>query len=195
MWSADSSSSLQRSYLLTICHPLFIISTIQISPQIASQAKQQVLRGAWDPQISLPGKTTLFSIFREQEKLHYFFSSLLLQLCPYLFIFHCFIFFFPPSGFNAAVAGCFFAIETVLRPLRAENSPPFTTAMIILASVISSTVSNVLLGEKPAFTVPVYELKSAAGIYLTLTGFVKICIYIYVYICMCCLLICIYVYM
>jgi H+/Cl- antiporter ClcA len=67
-------------------------------------------------------------------------------------------------GFNAAVAGCFFAIETVLRPLRAENSPPFTTAMIILASVISSTVSNVLLGEKPAFIVPTYELKSAAGI-------------------------------
>lgn len=68
------------------------------------------------------------------------------------------------SGFNAAVAGCFFAIETVLRPLRAENSPPFTTAMIILASVISSTVSNVLLGEKAAFIVPTYELKSAAGI-------------------------------
>lgn len=72
------------------------------------------------------------------------------------------------SGFNAAVAGCFFAIETVLRPLRAENSPPFTTAMIILASVISSTVSNVLLGEKPAFTVPVYELKSAAELPLYL---------------------------
>jgi H+/Cl- antiporter ClcA len=71
-------------------------------------------------------------------------------------------------GFNAAVAGCFFAIETVLRPLRAENSPPFTTAMIILASVISSTVSNVLLGEKPAFTVPTYELKSAAGMFLVL---------------------------
>ncbi|PNY03379.1 chloride channel protein CLC-f-like, partial [Trifolium pratense] len=67
------------------------------------------------------------------------------------------------SGFNAAVAGCFFAIETVLRPLRAENSPPFTTAMIILASVISSTVSNVLQGTQSAFTVPEYELKSAAG--------------------------------
>ncbi|PUZ77395.1 hypothetical protein GQ55_1G367400 [Panicum hallii var. hallii] len=66
------------------------------------------------------------------------------------------------SGFNAAVAGCFFAIETVLRPLKAENSPPFTTAMIILASVISSTVSNVLLGARPAFIVPAYELKSAA---------------------------------
>ncbi|PNY17383.1 chloride channel protein CLC-f-like, partial [Trifolium pratense] len=72
------------------------------------------------------------------------------------------------SGFNAAVAGCFFAIETVLRPLRAENSPPFTTAMIILASVISSTVSNVLQGTQSAFTVPEYELKSAAELPLYL---------------------------
>lgn len=72
------------------------------------------------------------------------------------------------SGFNAAVAGCFFAIETVLRPLKAENSPPFTTAMIILASVISSTVSNVLLGERPAFVVPTYDLKSAAELPLYL---------------------------
>ncbi|KAF5781351.1 putative CBS domain, chloride channel, voltage gated, chloride channel, core [Helianthus annuus] len=72
------------------------------------------------------------------------------------------------SGFNAAVAGCFFAIETVLRPLRAENSPPFTTAMIILASVISSTTSSVLLGEKQAFTVPKYDLKSVAELPLYL---------------------------
>ncbi|KAG4176938.1 hypothetical protein ERO13_A11G276100v2 [Gossypium hirsutum] len=72
------------------------------------------------------------------------------------------------SGFNAAVAGCFFAIETVLRPLRAENSPPFTTAMIILASVISSTVSSALLGTEPAFTVPSYDLKSAAELPLYL---------------------------
>ncbi|XP_012434333.1 chloride channel protein CLC-f isoform X2 [Gossypium raimondii] len=72
------------------------------------------------------------------------------------------------SGFNAAVAGCVFAIETVLRPLRAENSPPFTTAMIILASVISSTVSSALLGTEPAFTVPSYDLKSAAELPLYL---------------------------
>ncbi|CAK7323904.1 unnamed protein product [Dovyalis caffra] len=72
------------------------------------------------------------------------------------------------SGFNAPVAGCFFAIETVLRPLHAENSPPFTTAMIILASVISSTVSNALLGTQSAFTVPSYDLKSAAELPLYL---------------------------
>ncbi|MCD7459111.1 hypothetical protein HAX54_040111 [Datura stramonium] len=39
-----------------------------------------------------------------------------------------------------------FAIETVLRPLQKTHS--FTTAMIILASVISSTASNAILGEK-----------------------------------------------
>lgn len=72
------------------------------------------------------------------------------------------------SGFNAAVAGCFFAIETVLRPLHAENCPPFTTAMIILASVISSTTSNAILGKKEAFTVPAYSLKSAAELPLYL---------------------------
>ncbi|GJP32874.1 hypothetical protein CLOM_g17467 [Closterium sp. NIES-68] len=72
------------------------------------------------------------------------------------------------SGFNAAVAGCFFAIETVLQSVASENAPPLTTAMIILASVLSSTVSNVVLGEEPAFTVPEYELKSAAELPLYL---------------------------
>lgn len=61
--------------------------------------------------------------------------------------------------------------------------------MIILASVISSTVSNVLLGEKPAFTVPVYELKSAAGIYLTLAGFYFLFLSLKI------LILCLYVYM
>lgn len=76
------------------------------------------------------------------------------------------------SGFNAPVAGTFFAIETVLRPQHAENSPPLTTAMIILAAVISSTVSQILLGERPAFTVPPYELRSAAELplYILLGG-------------------------
>ncbi|KAG6382731.1 hypothetical protein SASPL_157562 [Salvia splendens] len=55
-----------------------------------------------------------------------------------------------------------------IRPLSAENSPPFTTAMIILASVVSSTVSNAVLGEKQAFTVPAYDLKSAAELPLYL---------------------------
>ena len=32
-----------------------------------------------------------------------------------------------------------------------------------MASVLSSTVARVFLGEAPAFTVPEYELRSAAG--------------------------------
>ncbi|KAK8497648.1 hypothetical protein V6N12_042836 [Hibiscus sabdariffa] len=47
--------------------------------------------------------------------------------------------------------------------------------MIILASVISSTVSNALLGTESAFTVPSYDLKSAAELplYLILGCFEK----------------------
>ena len=57
MWSIDSSLSLQRLHLLTICHPLFIkVSTVRIFPQTASQAKKQVLRRARDPQASFPEK-------------------------------------------------------------------------------------------------------------------------------------------
>lgn len=106
-----------------------------------------------------------------------FFSALLIRAYPWACTYLCELWLasagwwivrfniFCSAGFNAAVAGSFFAIETVLRPLRAENSPPFTTAMIILASVISSTVSNAVLGEKQAFTVPTYDMKSAAGIW------------------------------
>ena len=49
-------------------------------------------------------------------------------------------------------------------PRSAENTPPFTTAMIIFVSVISFTVSNVVHGEKQDVSVPWYDLKSAEGI-------------------------------
>ena len=59
MWSVDSSLSLQRLHLLTIWHPIFIkVSIVKIFPQTASQAKKQVLRGAWDPQTSFSGNYT-----------------------------------------------------------------------------------------------------------------------------------------
>jgi hypothetical protein len=66
--------------------------------------------------------------------------------------------------------GAFFAIETVLRPLTttmiilASVMKCFAAAMIILASFISSTISNVLLGENATFIMSTYELKYAAGI-------------------------------
>ncbi|RWW69580.1 hypothetical protein BHE74_00022812 [Ensete ventricosum] len=69
------------------------------------------------------------------------------------------------SGFNAAVAGCFFAVESVLWPSTAD---PFlsisnSTSMVILSSVIASVVSEVGLGSDPAFTVPEYDFRSPSG--------------------------------
>ena len=69
------------------------------------------------------------------------------------------------SGFNAAVAGCFFAIESVLWPSPADStfSLTNTTSMVILSAVIASVVSQVGLGAEPAFKVPVYDFRSPSG--------------------------------
>ncbi|KAL9231610.1 hypothetical protein vseg_006814 [Gypsophila vaccaria] len=65
------------------------------------------------------------------------------------------------SGFNAAVAGCFFAVESVLWP--SPDSPlsvTNTTSMVILSAVIASVLSQVGLGTEPAFKVPDYDFRS-----------------------------------
>ncbi|KAK7258283.1 hypothetical protein RIF29_23854 [Crotalaria pallida] len=74
------------------------------------------------------------------------------------------------SGFNAAVAGCFFAVESVLWPsspdgdndASSSSSLPLTntTSMVILSSVIASVVSEIGLGSQPAFKVPDYDFRS-----------------------------------
>ncbi|KAF8013280.1 hypothetical protein BT93_I1201 [Corymbia citriodora subsp. variegata] len=66
------------------------------------------------------------------------------------------------SGFNAAVAGCFFAVESVLWPSPADLSISLTniTSMVILSAVIASIVSEVGLGSQPAFKVPLYDFRS-----------------------------------
>ncbi|KAK7299781.1 hypothetical protein RJT34_10608 [Clitoria ternatea] len=68
------------------------------------------------------------------------------------------------AGFNAAVAGCFFAVESVLwpSPAAADASLPLTntTSMVILSAVIASVVSEVGLGSEPAFKVPDYDFRS-----------------------------------
>ncbi|KAK6161635.1 hypothetical protein DH2020_005016 [Rehmannia glutinosa] len=50
------------------------------------------------------------------------------------------------SGFNAAVAGCFFAVESVLWPSPAESSLSLTntTSMVILSAVIASVISKLV---------------------------------------------------
>ncbi|XP_050228871.1 chloride channel protein CLC-e [Mercurialis annua] len=66
------------------------------------------------------------------------------------------------SGFNAAVAGCFFAVESVLWPSSADKSASLTntTSMVIISSVVASVVSEVGLGSEPAFLVPGYDFRS-----------------------------------
>ncbi|KAH0940646.1 hypothetical protein HID58_000283, partial [Brassica napus] len=50
------------------------------------------------------------------------------------------------SGFNAAVAGCFFAVESVLWPSSSDSSTslPNSTSMVILSAVIASVVSEIV---------------------------------------------------
>ncbi|KAK8488321.1 hypothetical protein V6N13_029823 [Hibiscus sabdariffa] len=67
------------------------------------------------------------------------------------------------SGFNAAVAGCFFAVESVLWPSSPADSSVSltnTTSTVILSAVIASVISEVGLGSEPAFKVPVYDFRS-----------------------------------
>ncbi|KAL9289231.1 Chloride channel protein CLC-e [Arabidopsis thaliana] len=67
------------------------------------------------------------------------------------------------SGFNAAVAGCFFAVESVLWPSSSTDSStslPNTTSMVILSAVTASVVSEIGLGSEPAFKVPDYDFRS-----------------------------------
>ena len=69
-----------------------------------------------------------------------------------------------PPGFGAAVSGCFFALESVLRGSAMQGSPPsLATAMILLASVLAAVVSEQGLGAEPAVKVPLYEFRSPAG--------------------------------
>ena len=69
------------------------------------------------------------------------------------------------SGFNAAVAGCFFAVESVLWPSPTDGSLSLsnTTSMVILSSVIASVISEIGLGSEPAFKVPEYDFRSPGG--------------------------------
>ncbi|KAL2650577.1 hypothetical protein R1flu_018705 [Riccia fluitans] len=64
------------------------------------------------------------------------------------------------SGFNAAVAGCFFAVESVLRQASVDSAPSLTTAMVLLGSVLASVVSQAGLGSDPAFRIPPYDFRS-----------------------------------
>ncbi|XP_058753034.1 chloride channel protein CLC-e [Vicia villosa] len=74
------------------------------------------------------------------------------------------------AGFNAAVAGCFFAVESVLWPSDSNSSLSLTnsTSTVILSAVIASVISQIGLGSQPAFQVPDYDFRSPAELPLYL---------------------------
>ncbi|GAU46677.1 hypothetical protein TSUD_254430 [Trifolium subterraneum] len=74
------------------------------------------------------------------------------------------------AGFNAAVAGCFFAVESVLWPSDSNSSLSLTntTSTVILSAVIASVISEIGLGSEPAFQVPDYDFRSPAELPLYL---------------------------
>jgi H+/Cl- antiporter ClcA len=72
------------------------------------------------------------------------------------------------AGFNAPIAGVFFALELVLGTTFATSA----VSVVVLAAVVASLVAQIGLGGKPAFALPVYEVKSLfeLPLYLLLGG-------------------------
>jgi H+/Cl- antiporter ClcA/CBS domain-containing protein len=60
------------------------------------------------------------------------------------------------AGFNAPIAGVFFALEIVLGTTFATSS----ASVVVLSAVVSSLVAQIGLGAKPAFELPIYEVLS-----------------------------------
>jgi H+/Cl- antiporter ClcA/CBS domain-containing protein len=60
------------------------------------------------------------------------------------------------AGFNAPIAGVFFALEVVLD--RGFTTP--AASLIVLSAVVSSIISRIFLGVHPAFDLPDYQLLS-----------------------------------
>ena len=60
------------------------------------------------------------------------------------------------AGFNAPIAGIFFALEVVLGTTFAASA----VSVVLLAAVVAALVSQIGLGGQPAFTLPSYEVRS-----------------------------------
>lgn len=81
------------------------------------------------------------------------------------------------AGFNAPIAGVFFALELVLGTSFATSS----VSVVVLAAVVASLVAQIGLGSKPAFALPVYEVRSLLELplYLLLGGFASLVSFAY----------------
>ncbi len=60
------------------------------------------------------------------------------------------------AGFDAPIAGVFFALEIVLGTTFATSS----ASVVVLSAVVSSLIAQIGLGAKPAFDLPIYEVRS-----------------------------------
>lgn len=60
------------------------------------------------------------------------------------------------AGFNAPIAGVFFALEVVLGTTFATSA----VSVVLLAAVVAALISQIGLGGQPAFTLPAYDVRS-----------------------------------
>ena len=60
------------------------------------------------------------------------------------------------AGFNAPIAGVFFAIELVLGTSFATSA----VSVVLLAAVVSALIAQIGIGAKPAFMLPQYVVRS-----------------------------------
>jgi H+/Cl- antiporter ClcA/CBS domain-containing protein len=60
------------------------------------------------------------------------------------------------AGFNAPIAGVFFALEVALGTSFATSA----VSVVLLSAVLSSLVAQIGLGSHPAFSLPIYEVRS-----------------------------------
>ncbi len=60
------------------------------------------------------------------------------------------------AGFNAPIAGVFFALEVVLGTTFTSTS----VSVVLLAAVVAAWIAQICLGSQPAFALPMYEVRS-----------------------------------
>lgn len=60
------------------------------------------------------------------------------------------------AGFNAPIAGVFFALEVVLGTTFATSA----VSVVLLSAVVAALISQIGMGGQPAFTLPSYEVRS-----------------------------------
>jgi CIC family chloride channel protein len=65
------------------------------------------------------------------------------------------------ATFNAPIAGVVFAMEIILGELRLGD-----LGSVVIASVTASTIARIFLGDRPAFTIPAYAMKSPWEVFL-----------------------------